>query len=376
MILKELVSILDKLFHKCMAADWDRAGFQIGNERRDIKRILVTLDLDDKVIEEAVSCNAGLVISHHPVIFHSLDSVTDSNNTGRKVMRLIENGISAYAAHSNYDIMDEGLSDILAQKLGLEDVKSIGSHKKQWYKFVIYAPSASQEKIRKVIWRSGGGKFRDYSCCTFSNSGTATFLPEKNAHPHTGSIGELSIVDEVRMECIVHEEELKQLVENVIKAHPYEEPAYDIHRIENQLDNTGFGRYGRVGQPAIFKEYIKVLKKNLQIADIGWIDRDTGNTGNKLVSKIAVAGGSANSITKELAKIDCDLVIAGEISYHNAIEISESGKIVAVIGHGTSEKYAIDDIYNKLISLFRDNKIDMDVFKSKSGYWIWRYDID
>lgn len=376
MILKKLASSLDEIFHKSLAADWDRVGLQIGNEKRDINKILVTLDLDDEAIEEAVSNNADLVISHHPIIFDPLVSVTDTTDAGKKVMRLVENEVSAYAAHSNYDIMDEGLSDILAQKLGLKDIKSIGGYKKQWYKFVIFLPSGSEKKIRKAICGSGGGKFKDYSCCTFSSPGTATFLPEKDAHPYIGNTGELSIVDEVRMECIVDEENLRRLIKNVIEAHPYEEPAYDIYRIENQLKNTGFGRYGRVERPVVFKEYIKVLKKNLEIADIGWIDRGTGNTRNRLINKVAVTGGSVNSITEELAGIDCDLVIAGEISYHNAIKISESGKIVAVIGHGTSEKYAINGIYNRLVCFFKDNNIDMDVFKSKSGYWIWRYDID
>jgi len=336
MILKELAASLDEIFHKGLAADWDKVGLQIGNERRDIKKILVTLDLDDEAIEEAVSNNADLVISHHPIIFDPLVSVTDSTDAGKKVMRLIENGVSVYTAHSNYDIMDEGLSDILAQKLGLKDIKSIGGYKKQWYKFVVFSPPGSCEKIRKAICGSGGGKFKDYSCCTFSSPGTATFLPGKDAHPYIGNTGELSIVDEVRMECIVDEENLRQLIKNVIEVHPYEEPAYDIYRIENQLKNTGFGRYGSVEQPVVFKEYIKVLKKNLEIADIGWIDRGTENTMNRLINIVSVTGGSVNSITEELAGIDCDLVIVGEISYHNAIKISESGKIVAVIGHGTS----------------------------------------
>jgi len=284
MILKELALNLDKIFHKSIAAGWDRVGLQIGNEERDIKKILVTLDVDDEVIEEAIGSKAGLVISHHPIIFNPLDSVTGSTYTGRKVMKLVENRISAYAAHSNYDIMDGGLNDILAGKLGLKDIKYIA-------------------------------------------------------------------------------------------AYPYEEPAYDIYKIENQLKDMGLGRYGRIEQPIVFREYLKLLKKKLQIIDIGWMDRGTENTGSRLIEKVAVAGGSVNSITEELAGLDCDLVIAGEISYHNAIKISEEGKIIAVIGHGTSEKYAIDGIYDRLVSFFKDNNIDMDVLKSKSGYWIWRYDI-
>ena len=172
------------------------------------------------------------------------------------------------------------------------------------------------------------------------------------------------------MECIIDGENLKQLLEDVIEAHPYEEPAYDIYKIDNQLKDIGLGKYGSIEQPMTFKRYIEVMKKSLQVADIGWIDRGIENTGNRLIEKVAVIGGSINSITDELAEIDCDLVIAGEISYHNAIKISEKGKIVAVIGHGTSEKCAIDGIYNQLASFLKNNSIVMDLFKSKSGFWI------
>ena len=136
----------------------------------------MTLDFHDEDIEEAIGIKADIVISHHPLIFDPLDSLIDSTDPGRKVMKLIENRISAYTAHSNYDIMDGGLNDILAKKLGLGDVKYISAGKKQWYKFVVFVPRDSQEKIMKAICSNGGGKFRDYSCCTYSSRGRGTFL--------------------------------------------------------------------------------------------------------------------------------------------------------------------------------------------------------
>lgn len=375
MILKELASSLDNIFHISLAEEWDKAGLQVGSIDADIKKILITLDLDSKAIEEAIECNADLVISHHPIIFDALDRVTDSTDTGKKVIKLLENKISAYSAHSNYDIMDGGLNDILAKKLELKDIKNICSSKKQWYKFVIFVPAGSEAKIREAVCRSGGGKFKDYSCCTFSGHGKGTFLPGKNADPYIGNVGELSVVDEIRMECIVDEENLKKLIDNAISAHPYEEPAYDIYKIENKLDNFGPGRYGRIKQPMFFKQYLKVLKERLQLNDLSWIDRGAKNISNKLINKVAVIGGSVNSFSEELAGADCDLIVVGEISYHNAIMISEKGKIVVAAGHGTSEKFAISGIYNMLKYYFKDNNINIELLKSKSGYWIWRYDI-
>jgi dinuclear metal center YbgI/SA1388 family protein len=373
MILEELVSKLDNIFKKKTAEGWDRVGLQVGREKNDIRKILVTLDIDDWTIKEAVSCKADLIISHHPLIFNPIDSVTYSGNRGRKIIKLLENGISTYSAHSNYDIMTGGLNDIIAEKLGLKEVKNIKDYKEKWYKFAVFVPAESQEKIRKAICKNSGGDFKNYSCCTFSSRGSGTFIPGRDAAPYTGNTGELSIVDEVRMECIVSEENLKQLVEAVVKEHPYEEPAYDIYSLENKSVGAGLGKYGRIDPPATFKDYLKFMKKKLQITDAGWLDRGIENTGNRIIEKVAVLGGSANSISECLKEIDCGLIITGEIGYHDAIDISEGGKIVVVIGHGSSEKFAIDGIYGKLIDYFRVNNINIDVSRTKSGYWTWRY---
>ncbi|GAG26530.1 unnamed protein product, partial [marine sediment metagenome] len=99
------------------------------------------------------------------------------------------------------------------------------------------------------------------------------------------------------------------------------------------------------------------------------------NPKNILIERIAVLTGSANSLAEEISGLDCDLVLVGEIGYHNAVRIAETGKIVAMLGHGTSEKWAIDDIYNRLEAYISRKNIDIKIIKSKAGYWVWRYDI-
>ncbi|MCJ7665546.1 MAG: Nif3-like dinuclear metal center hexameric protein, partial [Actinobacteria bacterium] len=80
-------------------------------------------------------------------------------------------------------------------------------------------------------------------------------------------------------------------------------------------------------------------------------------------------------LAEEIAVLDCDLVLVGEIGYHNSIKIAETGKIVAMLGHGTSEKWAVDDICNRVEVYASKKNIDIEIIKSKAGYWIWRYDI-
>jgi dinuclear metal center YbgI/SA1388 family protein len=375
MILKELVLDLDKIFHKQLALEWDRAGLQVGNGSLQVSKVLVTLDVDDRVIDEAISSGTSIIISHHPAVFEDPGDITDSTVIGSRILRLAENRIAAYAAHTNYDIMEGGLNDLIAQKLGLEDTGAIVSEYGNWYKFVVFIPKGSQEEVRKALCGAGGGKLGDYSCCTFSSGGTGTFLPGKDARPHTGKPGILSQVDELRMECMVSEQDLEDLVYAALKAHPYEQPAYDIYRLENRIDHRGPGRTGRLKHPAVLEQYIGTLKKELDAGEIGIFDRERENAGSRMIEKVALVAGSCNSLTGELAALDCDMVITGEISYHNAARLWDSGKIVASLGHGTIEKHAIEGICSLLEAYIDKRQLDIEVKKTRSGYWDWRYDI-
>jgi len=376
MILKDIAQYLDKIFHKNLAYTWDKVGLQLGRSEAEIKKILVTLDIDDGVIEEALNTGSNLIVSHHPLIFEPVEDITDlSTGVSEKILRLIEKGIAVYAAHTNYDIMPGGLIDVISGKLELEDLQYIKQENVQWYKFVIFVPRDSQDKVRKAICSRGGGEFKNYSCCTFNTAGKGTFLPGEGAEPYIGEKGNLNIVDEIRMECIVNEYDLEKVVKAATEAHPYEEAAYDIYKIENNFGGRGPGRYGRLKEPEVFKRYIRRLKQQLQVESIGCLHKGIGNIGNKLIEKVAIINGSANSLVDEIAALDCDLVLVGEIGYHNSIKISESGKIVAALGHGDSEKWAIDGIYDHLSDFSSGNDISLEIIKSKEGYWIWRYDI-
>ena len=101
---------------------FDNAGFLVGREGAAVSKILVTLDITEAVVQEAVEQGAQLIVSHHPVIFGGAKSVTDQTVAGRILLTLVENHISAICAHTNLDTVEGGVNDALALRLGLTDI--------------------------------------------------------------------------------------------------------------------------------------------------------------------------------------------------------------------------------------------------------------
>ncbi len=113
----EIISLLEKEYPVSAAESWDNPGLLVGRSDREVKRIFVALDVTDETLEQAVSFRADLMITHHPLIFGSIKQVNDQSFIGRRIIRLIESGISYYAMHTNFDV--RGMADINEQQLGL-----------------------------------------------------------------------------------------------------------------------------------------------------------------------------------------------------------------------------------------------------------------
>jgi len=300
MILKELATVFDKIFYKNLALDWDKTGLSVGNIQKDIRKILITLDLTGSVIQEAVKAKVDLLLSHHPLLMEPIDSFLDTNSLGSKLLEITKNSIAVYTAHTNYDIMPEGLNLIFAKKLGLADIKP-----------AYLEPACASE------------------------------------------------------------------------VYPSEEAAYDISGIENKLAEGGLGIIGELDVPVKLPVFFKKVKESLAISGFRWIAGKNQRKmpgelqrGSATVKKILVINGSANSFTQRIAvsDFDCDVVIVGELNYHSALEITESGKIIIEVGHGDSEKFAVEGMYDILNRYFKENGIkDIEVIKSEEGYKSWRY---
>lgn len=122
-ILSDIINYLNSLFPEELKEEWDNVGLMTGELSHEVKRIFLCLDITSDAVEEAKEFGADLIISHHPLIFSPLKNITEENLTSRIVMHLIKNNICAYSMHTNFDIADGGMNDILAEKLGLVDIR-------------------------------------------------------------------------------------------------------------------------------------------------------------------------------------------------------------------------------------------------------------
>ncbi len=121
MLCKEIIEIIEKQYPKCAALEFDNVGLQAGRLEKEVKKVYLALDATDQVIDQAISVGADMIITHHPLIFSPLRSVTDGNFISRRVVKMIQNDISYYAMHTNYDVL--GLSQLLSDTIGLVNEK-------------------------------------------------------------------------------------------------------------------------------------------------------------------------------------------------------------------------------------------------------------
>lgn len=119
----DIAKELEKLAPRELAEKWDNVGLMVGGFDRQVKNIFVCLDITSENVEQAVAFGADLIISHHPLIFHPMKRVVEEDITGGIVQTLIKNNISAYSMHTNFDNADGGMNDILAEKLGLSEIR-------------------------------------------------------------------------------------------------------------------------------------------------------------------------------------------------------------------------------------------------------------
>ncbi len=116
---KELMELLEGLAPKRMACEWDNPGLLAGRQDKEVKKILLTVDVDDATVEKAIKEGVDMIISHHPLIFRAMKHITDEDFIGRRIVKMIQADISYFAMHTNYDSVPGGMADVVADRLGI-----------------------------------------------------------------------------------------------------------------------------------------------------------------------------------------------------------------------------------------------------------------
>jgi len=331
MIIANVIKYLEQLYPKELAFEKDPIGFHIGNVNRTVTKVLVTLDVTEAVVKEAIAVEANLIIAHHPFIYRPLSTINTDTPKGKVIELCLKHDLNIYAMHTNYDIAPGGMNDCLAEVLELTEIKPlIDTEQESYSKIAIYVPLTHVEVIREALALAGVGHINNYSHCTFMTTGIGSFKPLPNSQPYIGQTHQLELVEEGKVEGVVKTDQVTRVVESVKKVHPYEEMVYDCYLLKVPTLGTkyGLGRIGQVKGEVIASDYIDFVKKVLGISHARFI----GNL-QKKVKTVAVMGGSGSGYIANVKAKNADLYITGDVGFHEGQDAIDLGLNILDVGH-------------------------------------------
>lgn len=355
----KIIKIIEDWAPKSIAWEKDNVGLQVGSLQRNIKNILLCLDVDENVVEEALRKNCNLIISHHPLLFRSLKKLDFENDRKSLIIeKLIKHDITLYSAHTNLDFTKDGVSFQLAKKLKLTNQKFLINLSQNQIKLAVFVPVDYADKLTDAMHNAGAGVIGEYQNCSFRMMGTGTFLGSQKSHPKIGVKGKIERVEEVKIEVLVNTFDLNKVIAEMKKIHPYEEVAYDVYPVSNENVNYGMGVIGELEKELSEKEFLDFTARALQIKNF----RFSRGKKNK-IKKVAVCGGSCSDLIDSAINKDADAFITADIKYHS-FQDAENKILLIDAGHYETEIALLDELKNRIIKSLTDKT---KVFKYKGS---------
>lgn len=346
MLVQDITSHIESFAPLFYQESYDNAGLQIGQPDQEVKGVLICIDITDEVIKEALSLDANLIISHHPLIFSGLKKLTGSNYTERLVMEAIRQNLSIYTAHTNLDAVFTGVNHKMGEKLGLKNTSVLIPAPDQLRKLVFFIPEDHAEIVRQEIFKAGAGHIGAYDMCSFNTPGKGTFRGSEESDPFVGEKGTLHTESEWRIETIYQREREDQIIKALKGSHPYEEVAFDIYPLANKYDRAGSGAVGDFEKPLDELSFLGLLKERFTTPVV----RHTSLLGRE-IKRIAICGGSGSFLLPAAKASGADAFVSSDFKYHQFFD-AENRILVADIGHYESEQFTKEIFYELLTKKF------------------------
>jgi dinuclear metal center YbgI/SA1388 family protein len=346
MFLKDLCSFLDSAIPLSFQEGYDNSGLQVGLPDKEVASALITLDVTEEVLDEAISKSCDIIISHHPLIFTGLTRLSGKSYTEKILLKAIKQDIAIYSAHTNLDVLNSGVSRKMAEKLKLKNVKVLLPLKNKLLKLVTYIPENHFEKVRDAVFNAGAGVIGNYEKCSFSTSGTGSFMGGENTNPFAGEKGKLHFEKEIRFETVLFSHLKGKVINALLDSHPYEEVAYDIYTLENESIDEGMGCIGEFSIPIEEKDFLNLLSSVFSAEGI----RYSKLTGKK-ITRVALCAGAGGPFVKDAVASDADVFVTADVRYHSFFDAGNN-MLMADIGHYESEKFSVEILYDLIIKNF------------------------
>lgn len=329
-----------------LAQGWDNVGLLAGDLSSAARRILLCIDLTQPVVDEAVRRKTDLVLAYHPPIFKPITSVcSQAKGTESVVYQCIRRGIAIYSTHTALDAAEGGTNDVLAEACGVRDAQPlafVGDASPPKIKLVVFVPPDAVEDVSQAMFDRGAGKIGDYTQCSYRLQGEGTFFGGESTKPAVGRRRQFERIRETRLETIVRTDDLPEVLEAMRRAHPFEEPAYDVYRLE-PAQTKGIGRHGPLAKPVT----LKTLARRLQRFTGGGSVQTVGS-GEAIIKRAVVVAGAAGQLPFALPLAAEDVVVTGEMRHHDALTIDRLGCHAIALGHWASERPVLAALARRL----------------------------
>lgn len=368
MIIQDLVHAMETIAPLSLRESWDKVGLQLGDPNRALNGpIMLTIDLTERVLQEAIDAKSSAIVAYHPPIFSPLESLTDRTHTERIIRGCAEAGIAIYTPHTALDAAQDGVTDWLCEGVSAppgDAVESIihgdcralipatGGDRDREVKVITFVPSEEVDQLRGALGTAGAGGMGNYKLCSFNTSGEGTFLPQDGASPYIGKVGALQRVNETRIEMVCSRRALPLVIETLKEFHPYETPAYDIvELVPEPIRRQGSGRRLVLDRPADIKNIADRLKHHLDRSRIRYALAPDHEDLTHTFQTIAVVPGSGGSLWQTAREQGCELFITGEMTHHHILAARQSGISILLAGHTNTERGYLPRLKAKLIDL-------------------------
>jgi len=370
---QDLIAAFETFAPTYLANDWDNVGLLVGSTSWSANKVLLTIDLTEAVMKEAVGMQIDTIVSYHPPIFHPLKSVTDSTFKERVVLDAIANHIAIYSPHTALDVASGGVNDWIVSCFGSGDVRALRPFGNlppdEECKLITFCPEDKAAELRLALSSVGCGRIGQYEHCSFATSGTGTFFGKEGTSPTHGEAGELQKVIECKFEMVVSKASLSLAIQALRQFHPYEEPALEVHELgERPRREMGVGRRIHFDKPMQLDELARKLKKHLGTGYVR-VAPAAGKADRVEVQTVGLCAGAGGSVCDLAIDDGCEVFITGEMTHHDVVAATARGCTVVLTGHTNSERGYLPKLKEQLSELLPNANISV----SKADAPLWTY---
>lgn len=310
--------------------DYDNVGLLVGDPNQEISRILTCLDVTLEVVNEAIQNDCDLIVAHHPLIFKSIDRINPTNEQGKIIFKLIKNDIALIAAHTNLDAALDGVSFVLAQSLGLENLKFLDNSYNISRKIILTTAHSDSDSVLKLL----------------------NYYSAEEAHYYKV---EGRKEGQFTYEAIMDQHNVSDLKKELEKNGLLHRGSFQVMKVASPSNNVGMGVVGFYRDKGLTQqEFLDVVAEALDVEAV----RFSGSADR--IKKVAVCGGAGVSLARKAIGQGAQAFVTGDIKYHDYFTDTENFLLVDV-GHYESEVPMVAALQQELSEAFEQ----IDVLETK-----------